>query len=82
MLTFYERGFTDNGKEPAMLGIVDTATVTISVTGIDIIALKKLSLVSHALAQKIGKQSGREQQALANVLDETIRKIEIAAVAR
>lgn len=62
-----------------MLGITDTATVTISVMGIDLIALKKLSLVSHMLAKKIGGRAGDEQATLAQVLDETIRKIEIAA---
>lgn len=62
-----------------MLGMIDTATVTISVMGIDLIALKKLSLVSHALAEKIGGRAGEEQKALATVLDETIRKIELAA---
>lgn len=59
-----------------MLGVADTATVTFDIRGIDIIALKKLSLVSHALAQKIGGSAGQEQQVLATVLDDTIRKIE------
>ena len=59
--------------------ITDTATVTISVMGIDLVALKKLSLVSHALAEKIGGSAGQEQSTLATVLDETIRKIELAA---
>lgn len=63
-----------------MLGITDTATVTISVLGIDLVALKKLSLVSHALAQKIGGSAGDEQKVLATVLDDVIRKIELAAV--
>jgi hypothetical protein len=62
-----------------MLGMIDTANVTISIMGIDLIALKKLSLVSHALAEKIGGQAGAEQKTLATVLDETIRKIELAA---
>jgi hypothetical protein len=61
-----------------MLGIIDTATVTISVRGIDLMALKKLSLVSHALAEKIGGSAGQEQKALATTLDETILKIELA----
>ncbi len=60
--------------------ITDTATVTISILGIEIIALKKLSLVSHALAQKIGGSAGEEQKTLATVLDDTIRKIELAAL--
>lgn len=59
--------------------ITDTVTVTISVMGIDLVALKKLSLVSHALAEKIGGSAGQEQKTLATVLDETIRKIELSA---
>lgn len=45
-----------------MLGLIDTATVAISVRGIDLIALKKLSLVSHALAEKIGGWRGRNRR--------------------
>lgn len=60
-----------------MLGIIDTATVAISVQGIELIALKKLSLVSHALAEKIGGSAGQEQKALATVLDDLIRQIEL-----
>lgn len=63
-----------------MLEITDRATVTISVMGIELMALKKLSLVSHALAKKIGHyQASQEQEALAGVLDDVIRKIELAA---
>lgn len=63
-----------------MLGITNTATVTISVMGIELMALKKLSLISHALAKKIsGYQAQQEQEALAQVLDDVIRKIELAA---
>jgi hypothetical protein len=63
-----------------MIAATDTATVTISLLGIEIIALKKLSLVSHALAGKIGGRAGEEQRTLATVLDDTIRKIELAAM--
>lgn len=63
-----------------MIGITDTHTVTISFMGIELIALKKLSLVSHALAQKIGGRSGDEQKCLAETLDQVIRKMELAAV--
>lgn len=63
-----------------MAKLFEEIQVTIAVTGIDIVALKKLSLVSHALAQRIGGESGREQSTLAKVLDETIRKIELAGV--
>ncbi len=63
-----------------MLGMIDTATVTISVRGIDLMALKKLSLVSHALAQKLDYRAGEEQKALATTLDELIRQIELKIV--
>jgi hypothetical protein len=59
------------------LGLVDTVKVEIDVQGIDLIALKKLSLVSHALAKKIGGMAGQEQATLASVLDDVIRQIEI-----
>lgn len=62
-----------------MLGITDTATVTISVTGIEIIALEKLSLVSHVLADKIGGTSGQEQLTLARTLDDVLRRIKMQA---
>ena len=50
-----------------------------SLVGIEIIALKKLSLVSHALAQKIGGEAGREQTMLAKTLDDLILQIELKA---
>jgi hypothetical protein len=62
-----------------MFGLADTATVAISISGIEIIALKKLSLVSHALAEKIGGEAGREQTCLAKTLDDVIRRIELLA---
>lgn len=65
-----------------MLGLTDTATVTISIMGIDLVALKKLSLISHALAQKIGGSAADEQRCLAMVLDDTIRKIELEIMKR
>lgn len=60
------------------MDLLDTRTVTISVTELDLMALKKLSLVSHALASKLDYRAGEEQKTLATVLDETIRKIELA----
>lgn len=62
-----------------MISVGATVSVQIQVMGIDLIALKKLSLVSHALAEKIGGAAGREQETLASVLDTVIRKIELAA---
>ena len=64
-----------------VLGMLDKATVTISVSGIEIVALKKLSLVSHMLAQKLDGSAGDEQKCLATVLDDIIRQIEIKASA-
>lgn len=65
-----------------IIAVADTATVAISITGIEVIALKKLSLVSHALAQKIGGVAGLEQETLAKTLDDVVRRIELAAVGR
>lgn len=60
--------------------MIDETSVTITVRGIDLIALKKLSLVSHALAQRLGDYRAKQEQAcLATVLDDVIRKIELAA---
>ncbi len=61
-----------------MLNTADTATVTIRVRGIDLMALKKLSLVSHALASKLDYRASEEQKALASTLDDMIRQIELA----
>lgn len=62
-----------------MLDITTTYTVTISVLGIDVLALKKLSMVSAALGQKLGGPAQQEQEALVGILDATSRKIELSA---
>jgi hypothetical protein len=56
--------------------------VTIQVNGIEVVALKKLSLVAHALAKKMGASSAAAAEAtiLGQVLDNLIRDIELAAV--
>jgi len=59
--------------------MIDKTKVEIEIRGIELVALKKLSLVSHALAQKIGGRAGEEQKTLATVLDDVIRQIEINA---
>jgi hypothetical protein len=60
--------------------MIDSVKVAINVTGLELVALKKLSLVSHALAEKFGDYSAtQEQKTLATVLDDVIRRIEIAA---
>ena len=60
-----------------MIGITETTTVTVSLLGIELLALKKLSLVSHALAAKLSGAAGTEQRMLAIVLDDLIRQIEL-----
>lgn len=59
--------------------LLDTATVTISVTGLDLLALDKLTLVSYALADKIGGRAGDEQKALAETLAALCRQIKLKA---
>lgn len=65
-----------------MIRPVDPVTVPISITGIELLALKKLSLVSHLLAEKIGGSAGQEQATLARTLDDVVRRIEISATQR
>lgn len=61
-----------------MLGALDTAYPIVKISGIELVALKKLSLVSHDLASKLDHSAGQEQTTLATVLDDVIRRIEIA----
>ena len=65
-----------------MLGMTETITVTISITGIELLALKNLSMMSHALAHDMPGIAGQEQAARAKVLEDTIRKIEVAGARR
>jgi hypothetical protein len=60
------------------MDLLDTNTVAISMNGLELVALKKLSLVSHALASKLDYRASLEQQTLATVLDDVIRRIELA----
>jgi hypothetical protein len=57
---------------------LDTAYPIVKISGIELVALKKLSLVSHELASKLDHSAGQEQTTLATVLDDVIRRIEIA----
>jgi hypothetical protein len=59
----------------------DTQTVTVSISGIELMCLRKLSVVSHALAQKIGGAAGDEQRLLARTLDDLLNQIEFKAAA-
>lgn len=60
------------------MNMIDQSPVEITISGLELVALKKLSLVSHALASKLGYRAGEEQKTLATVLDDVIRRIEIA----
>lgn len=60
-----------------MIGAIDTATVTITISGIELVALKKLALVSHVLATKLSSEAAREQKCLASTLDDLLRQIEM-----
>lgn len=51
----------------------------IEVLEIELLALKKLSLVSHTLASTLDYRASKEQQTLAQTLDEIIRRIETSA---
>ncbi len=71
-----------HGASPALRAqgksILDAREVTIEVSGLELFALKKLSLVSHALAGKLQEYKHREEQkCLATVLDDVIRRIEL-----
>ena len=61
------------------MSITDTYTVAVSLMGIEIIALKKLTLVSYALAEKLSGSAGSEQKALAKCLEDLVRQIELKA---
>lgn len=61
------------------MGMFDSTSVAININGLELVALKKLSLVSHALASKLDYKSSEEQKTLATVLDDVIRRIELAS---
>jgi len=62
-----------------LLPVLQHTRVSIEVNGLELAALKKLALVSHALARRLAASSGQEQTTLAMTLDEIIRRIEFAA---
>jgi hypothetical protein len=62
------------------MDLIIKQAVTIKVNGIEVVALKKLSLVAHALAKKMDYAAAAEATILGQVLDNLIRDIELAAV--
>jgi len=63
------------------MSILTPRRVTIEVSGIEVLCLQKLSLVSHALASKLTLSARLEQETLARTLDDVLRRIQIAAAA-
>ena len=53
--------------------------VSIKINGLEVVCLKKLSLVAHALAEKLDYRASEEQKTLNKVLDDVIRRIQLAA---
>jgi hypothetical protein len=62
-----------------MVDLLAKHRANIEVLEIELLALKKLSLVSHALASKFSYRAAKEQQTLAQTLDDIIRRIELSA---
>lgn len=63
-----------------MMNLADTVTVTISVTGAEMLALKQLAIVSGALMDSLrDHHSKTAQKILTRVLLEHIHQIEVKA---
>jgi len=56
---------------------MDRINATVSLSPIEMVALKKLAIVSHALAARLDGTAAREQACLASTLDDLLRQIEI-----
>ena len=68
-------------KDKQLLGsVIEKVPVAVNVSGIELVALKKLSTISHALASKLGGRAADEQKTLVGVLDELVRQIEFGWV--
>lgn len=61
--------------------LMERRTATIEVSGIELAALQKLSLMSHALASKLDYRASEEQKTLASVLDDVLRRIQLSIAA-
>lgn len=57
--------------------MIDKYPVTIEINGIELVALKKLSLANHALATRLQHSASQELKCLIDVLDDIIRQIDI-----
>ncbi len=61
----------------ALMTPIDTHTISISVTGLDLAALRSLSTVNHTLAGQIDYMAGNDLRRLVSVLDQLIAQIAI-----
>lgn len=52
------------------------------ISHIELLCLKKLSLVSHALASKLDYRAREEQTTLARTLDDVIRRYELLVASK
>jgi len=59
------------------MSLAETIKIEIAVRGIELVTLRKLSTVSHALASKLDLLARQEQEALATTLDDVLRRMEI-----
>lgn len=66
---------------PTGLNMVTPTSLRVEISGIELIALKKLALITHALATKFNLGAREEAECLAKVLDDVIRRFELASIA-
>ena len=64
------------------MNMIDRTTLTVSVNGLELEALRKLSTVCHALATKVDYRASEELKVLVGVLDDLTRQIAINGSAR
>lgn len=58
------------------MNLTDTETRAVTVSGIEILALKKLAVICGALAKSLPGSAGAEQQSLTKVLVSVINRLE------
>ena len=78
-LLFHERGLRASHVAGMAGGREGAGVMGFCIEPIEILALRKLALVSKALAVKLGGQAGREQDCLAQTLVDLLDRYEIEA---
>lgn len=61
------------------MNMIDRTTLTVSVSGIEVQALRNLSDVCHALAMKLSHRESANLKTYVDVLDDLTRQIVLAA---